>query len=702
MKQWIACLLIVALMAGCVPAPLTPTSTPLVEATSTLLPYSIPTHKPSTPTIEPTFSPAPTASITPASISTIAPDTKILSPANALDMKRIHRFGTGKAYDIKWSPNGKYLALATAVGVFLYDSQTFEEVRLIDVNEAIESMTFSPDGLMLAIAVQGKVSIWSIESGAKMSALEGGMAHIIKVTYGHDGRVAAIGNNNGSGCCATTAKLIVWNVESGSQIFSDEADLGFPSGSFAVAFSPDGKKLAYGGISGLVLYEFATKQTVSPHMDGAHDGEPRDLIFNKDGDRLFAILTDQPKDTTTFLQVFDLTKNTASERPELKDCTDFANGITLAGCYYSSHYITAEEKDIAYTIDLATGEALKQITVKGPSALAISPDGRLAAYIHNNLVNVVEIDSGRLLASKTMTDINNPAVGMGIVDEVQRYLFAADSSDGKINLLDLATGEVLRSLPSDGNPISGLSFSPDRNTLAAIEDNNILQLWNLESGKITHRFNLEQPFTAPIQFSPNGLHLAMMGYGDGSIDEFDLQTQKIEERDHGGNYYYINHGQHLYTPQSHLLFLDSRSALLFLVDSITKQEIQIPFHIQYDEHFVDGASISADAKYLAGSTPEGDIYIWEIATQKQITLIKGVHKVFHGDGGWGASVKGLVFSPKSDLLVSIGYDDTIKLWNIHTGNQIRQLNVCCYANFTPDGRYLVTVGNGVIRVWGVQ
>lgn len=705
MKQWIACFLIVALMAGCVPAPLTPTSTPLVETTSTLLPYSTPTHKPSTPTIEPTFSPAPTASITPASISTIAPDAKILSPANALDMKRIHRFGTGKAYDIKWSPNGKYLALATAVGVFLYDSQTFEDVRLIDVNDAIESMAFSPDGLVLAIAIRGKVSLWNVESGQKMSTFAGEIASIAKVAYGSSGRVAAIGDDRIPGCCSSSqAKIIVWDAENGSQIFFEkDTDNTIFSSNYALAFSADGEKLAFGGgNNGLTIIEFPTNQTLHPHMKKDF-GDFRSVMFNKDGSRLFAIVSNLPSDTDTFFHIFDLLQNTDSELPDLKNCTDFADGLVLAGCYRSSYYYTDDaEQDIAFAINVSTEKVLKQIAVKRPSVLAIRPDGKQAAYIHRNIVNIVEIDSDRLLASKTLTDISNPAVGMGIIDGVQRHLLAGNDPDSKINLWDLATGEILRSLPGDGNPIRGLTFSPDQNTLAVIEDNNILQLWNLESSKITHQFNLEQALTGPMQFSPNGLQLAMMGYSNSSINEFDLQTQKIEERDHGGNYYYINHGQHLYTPQSHLLFLDSRSALLFIVDSITKQEIQIPFHIQYDEHFVDGASISADAKYLAGSTPEGDIYIWEIATQKQIALIKAAHQVFHGDGGWGASILGLVFSPQSDLLVSIGYDDTIKLWNIHTGNQIRQLNVCCYADFTPDGRYLVTVGNGVIRVWGVQ
>jgi WD40 repeat protein len=613
-------------------------------------------------------------------------------------MRRINRFGSGTPYDVKWSPNGKYLAVATALGILLYDGLTFEEVRLIDVNEPVTSMAFSPNGLALVIANQDTVSVWNVESGAKISAFEGSITKIAKVAYGRDGRIAAFGDDRVPGCCSgSQAKIIVWDVESGRQIFfkkDDDNDIFSPN--YALAFSPDGKKLAYGGGEGfgLTILEFSTNQIVFPRRD-RHYGNPRSVIFNQDGTRLFAIVSDLPQTTDTFLHVFDLTKETDSELPEPKDCTDFADGTSVVVCYYSSSYWDGE-KDIAFVIDVSTEKVLKRINVKGPSMLAVSPDRRLAAYIHHNLVNVVEIDSNRLLASKTLSSINHAATGMGIIDGVQRYLFAADSQDGKINLWDLASGEVLRSLPGDGNTISGLAFSPDQNTLASIDDKNILQLWNLQSGALTHQFNPETLVTGPIRFSPNGLHLAMI-----ASREFDLQTQKIEEHDYGENYDYQNYGQYLYTSTNHLLFLNSRAPNLFLSDPITQQEIQMPFHIEYDEHYINTASLSHDGKYLAGGTPEGDIYVWEIATQKQVALIKGAHKVFHGDGGSGASIKGLVFSPQSDLLVSIGYDDTIQLWNIHTGNQIRQLNVCCYASFTPDGRYLITAGEGVVRVWGV-
>ncbi len=98
-------------------------------------------------------------------------------------------------------------------------------------------------------------------------------------------------------------------------------------------------------------------------------------------------------------------------------------------------------------------------------------------------------------------------------------------------------------------------------------------------------------------------------------------------------------------------------------------------------------------------SPDGSIFA--VATARGVWLYDGSTLEETGFIDVNDSVSALAFSPQSGLLVSVGYDGTTRLWDIYTGNQLRQLNFCCYADFTPDGRYLVTAGAGVIRVWGL-
>ncbi len=96
----------------------------------------------------------------------------------------------------------------------------------------------------------------------------------------------------------------------------------------------------------------------------------------------------------------------------------------------------------------------------------------------------------------------------------------------------------------------------------------------------------------------------------------------------------------------------------------------------------------------------GEIFVWGQKSQKLLRIIQG-HQTQVGNG-WVGAIRHIEFSPATDLLVSVGYDGTTRMWIIWAGTQLRKLEVCCYIGFPRDGRFLVTAGSGVIRLWGVE
>lgn len=63
----------------------------------------------------------------------------------------IARFGKGYINDVKYSPDGTRLAVATSIGVWLYDTSTDTELNLLsEVPDYVEAIAFSPDGRTLA------------------------------------------------------------------------------------------------------------------------------------------------------------------------------------------------------------------------------------------------------------------------------------------------------------------------------------------------------------------------------------------------------------------------------------------------------------------------------------------------------------------------------------------------------------------------
>ena len=61
------------------------------------------------------------------------------------------RLGKGEIYEIAYSPDGSQLAVASSIGIWIYDAHTAEELNLfIGHTDFVRSVSFSPDGQMLA------------------------------------------------------------------------------------------------------------------------------------------------------------------------------------------------------------------------------------------------------------------------------------------------------------------------------------------------------------------------------------------------------------------------------------------------------------------------------------------------------------------------------------------------------------------------
>ena len=67
------------------------------------------------------------------------------------------RIGRGTMYDLAYSPDGTRLAVASSVGIWLYDTETLKEVDLLTGHTGeVTSVAYSPDGSMLASGSEDK------------------------------------------------------------------------------------------------------------------------------------------------------------------------------------------------------------------------------------------------------------------------------------------------------------------------------------------------------------------------------------------------------------------------------------------------------------------------------------------------------------------------------------------------------------------
>jgi WD40 repeat protein/uncharacterized caspase-like protein len=109
---------------------------------------------------------------------------------------------------------------------------------------------------------------------------------------------------------------------------------------------------------------------------------------------------------------------------------------------------------------------------------------------------------------------------------------------------------------------------------------------------------------------------------------------------------------------------------------------------------VISVAFSPDGRLIATGSADNTIKLWDAATGNQLRSVEG-HT---------GPVNSVAFSPDGNVIASGSWDKTIKLWDVATGNQVRSLEGHTgYVNsvaFSPDGNVIASgSGDKTIKLW---
>lgn len=258
-----------------------PSSTPLPPSTKTPFPSKtlIPTARPSSTPIKSPISPlSPTA--VPISVYPIKDSLDFPAPNETLTAGNIDRIekiavaGYGGYLDMAISGDATTLAVATTLGVDLYDFATFDPVGWLPSQNPVHHLAFSTDGNLLAIAALESVDLWDWKSQTLVNRIAAQERNLIEyVDFSSTGQFLW----GGSGSTQ------VWKTADGSQVlFVNDV----PAQSASISL--DDKILAAPTVNSIQLLLLA---------DGSLQQELRAYAvyraqFLPDGDTLLAIADD--------------------------------------------------------------------------------------------------------------------------------------------------------------------------------------------------------------------------------------------------------------------------------------------------------------------------------------------------------------------------------------------------------------------------
>jgi WD40 repeat protein/serine/threonine protein kinase len=492
----------------------------------------------------------------------------------------------------------------------------------------------------------------------------------------------------------------------------------------AVAFSPDGKRLASGGDHGeLKVWDAETGRQVLPLA--GHSGEVRDVAFSPDGLRLVSGGTDKA------VKVWNL--ETGKEVLSLKGVSFRVLAVALSPD--GRRVAVGGETDKVRVWDAGSGEEEKDLALGAGRVfgLAFSPDGKRLATAtedrENRTVRVWDLQT----RAPTHTFAAAPAAFASVAFSPDGKTLAGAGGDGRVRVWDLQTrAEVFSAGPAAR---CRLTFSPDGTRLAGGDADGVVRVWDAKTGKEVRTFKKHAGPVEAVAFNPDGTRLAS-GSDDKTVKVWDADRfQEVFSFDAGGT------GVAAFTRDgTRLVAMPLGKPVVTVWDPGAGRQLPsldtgdlIPYRV----------ALGPDGNLLATLSVRGEVKVWDLPTGKvlfrQLTGKEerwedvafspdGRHLVISG-GTWrgngynkslrvydartgkeihkfleGQDIIGdLAFSPDGRLIAGIVHVTGLGLWDAETGKAvgpIRPHGVYIGAlAFSPDGKRLATATPNKVRVW---
>jgi dipeptidyl aminopeptidase/acylaminoacyl peptidase len=249
---------------------------------------------------------------------------------------------------------------AFAAGLMLVYSLRAQPSQLATLATPVRATSFvlaKTGRLAGAVCEDGKLLLWTLPEGRMLRTIDLGR-NIDIVAMSEDGGWIAAGDHGGS--------YTVWDTSTGAR----QMHVQMPFYPFALAFSPDGKRLAIAPVGEPVeIYDPASGQKLFelPRTTGGSAA----VSFSRDGGRIATA------DTDTVVRIYDARNGEMLAR----NAEFLLVPLTAAFTPDGKQLVTAGGDKVIALLDAATGNVIRKSTKAADPVLYmhVSPDGALVA-----------------------------------------------------------------------------------------------------------------------------------------------------------------------------------------------------------------------------------------------------------------------------------------------------------------------------------
>jgi WD40 repeat protein len=559
------------------------------------------------------------------------------------------------------------------------------------------------------------VRVYDAETGEEQFRPRGHGGAVLNVAISPDGRTLA------SGSADRTARLWDLSRKDEGRRMKDESEHGpRPASSFilhpssfpfrtlpdhtdsvcSLAFSPDGKLLASGGLDGLLLlWETASGQKV--HELAGYSPRNSLLAFSPDGTTVAAGGEDGS------INFWDVTSG--EPRESLRGHTGpvravaySPDGRTLASA--------GSDKTVRW-IDLASRRSLQ--VFQGNTSfthLAFSPDGRTLAAVGDAPEKTVRLWDVEAKRERTLAGHSDAVIGVAF--HPAGRLLATASVDGTARLWDIAPGSTkVRTLDLGAySQPECLAFSPEGRHLLVGHGGGQITILRVPDSAPEYR-------PAAVANLPTPAELASRPAAADALQRADIPEELLKEAGRGEadraprelvavfgeDRHAKGDGRNqlnsvAISPDGKTLAFAGADKLLRLIDLATgKMRPELSDRQQSLDDDVYTLAFSPDGKMLAGGTLKGSIFLWDATSGADLRHLATTDQY----------VSQIAFSPDGTLLAAAcrGSAGFVRLWKAATGELLFASRTTGHwaawsVAFSPDGKTLAAgLQEGEVWLW---